>query len=134
MGFRSVPTIEPWKPGMGLYCDNSNGRQKHFVCGRPVAQITEDRTRVVCAAHLASRLIVIQKNSYGAGISNEALKRANEELIMKYWDEHRLLVDKYLAEVSEETLGLLPEPLREEIRVQMREAPATNQETALLAT
>lgn len=123
--------VRAWNPGDGVRCAHAS-YQKREACGPPVAVLetvqfrfgnggykpeygVRKRTvRVVCAEHLAGRVVNINtrgQQSRSKAIA-DAVKKATDELVTKYWKQYQTLYRKHLDSEIADLLSSVPEPLK----------------------
>ena len=124
--------VRMWTPGDGVRCAHASYQRKE-PCGPPAAVVEtvqfryggsggyspeygvkKRTTRVVCAEHLAGRVVNIQTRSY-QGRSKaiaEAVKKATDELVTEYWKQYQTLYRKHLDNELSDLMSNIPEPLK----------------------
>jgi len=133
--------VRVWMPGDGVRCAHAS-YQKREPCGPPVAVVETVRfafgrggykpengvskriNRVVCAEHLAGRVVNIETRGYQSRSKAiaEAVKKATDEVVTKHWKQYQALYRKYVDEAINDLLSNIPEPLRPLIAQAMEEA------------
>lgn len=123
--------VRIWAPGDGVRCAHASYQKRH-PCGPPVAVLETVRfgfgkggykpeygvrkrtTRVVCAEHLAGRVVNIETRSHQSRSKSvaTAVKKATDELVTKHWKQYQALYAKFLDEEMADLLSSIPDPLK----------------------